>query len=140
VPEGGNVLKDETVRLQAFVAGRPDLEDLRCVTIWLEDKQEQLVLLTNNFKLAASTIAAMHWPLSVFTGPSRATLPGPGSRTEQRPTLWRSVDSQTPRPCSPACATSRSRSAGVFSFLLENYGWLSLDPFRRRSISGERSR
>jgi hypothetical protein len=69
VPEGGNVLKDETVRLQAFVAGRPDLEDLRCVTIWLEDKQEQLVLLTNNFKLAASTIAAIYkerWQIELF--------------------------------------------------------------------------
>jgi hypothetical protein len=38
VPEGKGVLKDHKVRLQAFVAGRPDLEDLRCVTIWLEDK------------------------------------------------------------------------------------------------------
>jgi hypothetical protein len=69
VPEGGNVLQDETVRLQAFVAGRPDLEDLRCVTIWLEDKQEELVLLTNNFKLAASTIAAIfkeRWQIELF--------------------------------------------------------------------------
>ena len=39
--------------LQPFVAGRPDLEDVRLVTIWLEDKQEELVLLTNNFELAA---------------------------------------------------------------------------------------
>jgi hypothetical protein len=69
VPEGTNVLRDETVRLQAFVAGRPDLEDLRCVTIWLEDKQEELVLLTNNFKLAASTIAAIYkerWQIELF--------------------------------------------------------------------------
>lgn len=69
VPEGGNVLRDETVRLQAFVAGRPDLEDLRCVTIWLEDKQQELVLLTNNFKLAASTIAAIYkerWQIELF--------------------------------------------------------------------------
>jgi Transposase DDE domain/Domain of unknown function (DUF4372) len=69
VPAGGNILKDETVRLQAFVAGRPDLEDLRCVTIWLEDKQEELVLLTNNFKLAAATIAAIYkerWQIELF--------------------------------------------------------------------------
>lgn len=69
VPEGSTVLKDQTVRLQAFVAGRPDLEDLRCVTIWLEDKQEELVLLTNNFKLAASTIAAIYkerWQIELF--------------------------------------------------------------------------
>jgi hypothetical protein len=69
VPAGSNVLKDETVRLQAFVAGRPDWEDLRCVTVWLEDKQEELVLLTNNFKLAASTIAAIYkerWQIELF--------------------------------------------------------------------------
>ena len=69
VPKGSNVLKDQKVRLQAFVAGRPDLEDLRMVTVWLEDKQEELVLLTNNFKLAASTIAAIYkerWQIELF--------------------------------------------------------------------------
>jgi hypothetical protein len=69
VPKGSNVLKDQKVRLQAFVAGRPDLEDLRMVTVWLEDKQEELLLLTNNFKLAASTIAAIYkerWQIELF--------------------------------------------------------------------------
>jgi hypothetical protein len=69
VPKGSNVLKDQKVRLQAFVAGRPDLEDLRMVTVWLEDKQEELVLLTNHFKLAASTIAAIYkerWQIELF--------------------------------------------------------------------------
>ena len=64
-----SVLTDQTVRLQAFVAGRPDLEDLRLVTVWLEDKQEKLVLLTNNFRLAASTIAAIYkqrWQIELF--------------------------------------------------------------------------
>lgn len=69
VPKGGSVLRDEIVRLQPFVAGRPDLDDLRCVTVWLEDKQEELVLLSNNFKLAASTIAAIYkerWQIELF--------------------------------------------------------------------------
>jgi len=69
VTPGGSVLTDQTVRLQAFVAGRPDLEDLRVVTVWLEDKQEKLVLLTNNFRLAASTIAAIYkqrWQIELF--------------------------------------------------------------------------
>ncbi len=68
-PKGNNVLKDQKVRLQAFVAGRPDLEDLRMVTVWLEDKQEELVLLTNHFELAASTIAAIYkerWQIELF--------------------------------------------------------------------------
>ena len=69
VPNRGKVRSDEIVRLQPFVAGRPDLEDLRCVTVWLEDKQEELVLLTNNFTLAASTIAAIYkerWQIELF--------------------------------------------------------------------------
>lgn len=69
VSKGTNVLKDQKVRLQAFVAGRPDLENLRMVTVWLEDKQEELVLLTNHFQLAASTIAAIYkerWQVELF--------------------------------------------------------------------------
>jgi hypothetical protein len=68
-PKGRHVLKDQKVRLQAFVAGRPDLEDLRMVTVWLEDKQEELVLLTNHFDLAAATIAAIYqerWQIELF--------------------------------------------------------------------------
>lgn len=69
VPKGKKVLKDQRVRLQAFVAGRPDLDDLRMVTVWLEDKQEELVLLTNHVELAASTIAAIYkerWQIELF--------------------------------------------------------------------------
>jgi hypothetical protein len=69
VPKGSNVLRDQKVRFQAFVAGRPDLEDLRMVTVWLEDKQEELLLLTNHFELAASTIAAIYkerWQIELF--------------------------------------------------------------------------
>jgi hypothetical protein len=67
VPQG--VMSDEIIRLQPFVAGRPDLDDMRRVVVWLEDKQEELVLLTNNFKLAASTIAAIYkerWQIELF--------------------------------------------------------------------------
>jgi len=69
VPTGGAVLQDEIIHLRPFEAGRPDLEDLRRVTVWLEDKQEELVLVTNNFKLAASTIAAIYkerWQVELF--------------------------------------------------------------------------
>lgn len=69
VPKGGKILSDEIIRVQPFVAGRPDLEDMRRVVVWLEDKQEELVLLTNNFKLAASTIAAIYqerWQIELF--------------------------------------------------------------------------
>jgi hypothetical protein len=69
VAKVGHILSDEIIRLQPFVAGRPDFEDMRRVVVWLEDKQEELVLLTNNFQLAASTIAAIYkerWQIELF--------------------------------------------------------------------------
>ena len=69
LPKNGVVLGDEIIRLRPFEAGRPDLEDLRRVVVWLEDKQQELVLLTNNFDLAASTIAAIYkqrWQIELF--------------------------------------------------------------------------
>jgi Transposase DDE domain/Domain of unknown function (DUF4372) len=69
VPKHSAVLRDEIIRLKPFDAGRPDLADLRLVTVWLEDKQEELELLTNHFSLAASTIAAIYkerWQIELF--------------------------------------------------------------------------
>ncbi len=69
LPGTGNVLRDEIIRLKPFEAGRPDLDDLRRVVVWLEDKQEQLELITNNLALAASTIAAIYkerWQIELF--------------------------------------------------------------------------
>jgi hypothetical protein len=69
VPKGGNVLRDETICLKPFQAGRPDLPDLRRIVVWLDDKLEELVILTNNFDLAASTIAAIYkqrWQIELF--------------------------------------------------------------------------
>jgi len=69
VPKSDNVRSDEIIHLKPFEAGRPDLPDLRRVVVWLEDKQQELVLLTNNFQLAASTIAAIYkerWQIELF--------------------------------------------------------------------------
>lgn len=69
VPKSGIVRSDEIIRLRPFEAGRPDLPDLRRIVVWLEDKKEELVILTNNFVLAASTIAAIYkqrWQIELF--------------------------------------------------------------------------
>jgi hypothetical protein len=69
VPKNGVVLSDEIIHLKPFEAGRPDLPDLRRIVVWLEDKKEELVILTNNFALAASTIAAIYkqrWQIELF--------------------------------------------------------------------------
>ena len=69
LPKSAKVLRDEIIRLNPLMAGRPDLPDLRRIVVWLEDKQEQLVLLTNHFELAASTIAEIYkqrWQIELF--------------------------------------------------------------------------
>jgi len=69
VPKNGNVRSDQIIHLKPFEAGRPDLPDLRRIVVWLEDKQEELVILTNNFELAAWTIASIYkqrWQIELF--------------------------------------------------------------------------
>src|ERR1700722_4796574 len=56
VSKGSHVLWDDIIQL----AGRPDLPLMRRVVIWREDKQVEVEFLTNNFTLAASTIAAIY--------------------------------------------------------------------------------
>jgi Transposase DDE domain/Domain of unknown function (DUF4372) len=69
VPVHGPVLADETVVHQPFEAGAKARQKLRRVVIWLEDKKQELVLITNNFTLGASTIAAIYkqrWQIELF--------------------------------------------------------------------------
>lgn len=68
VPEHGNVLKDEVIYL--FKLAAEDKECfLRRVEVWVEEKQETMVFVTNNLTLAASTIAAIYkerWQIELF--------------------------------------------------------------------------
>jgi hypothetical protein len=68
VPEKGNVLKDEVIVL--FKLAAEDKECfLRRIEVWVEEKQETMVFVTNNLKLAASTIAAIYkerWQIELF--------------------------------------------------------------------------
>ena len=68
VPERGNVLKDEVIVLMKLAA-----EDQECflrrIEVWVEEKQETMVFVTNHLKLAASTIAAIYkdrWKIELF--------------------------------------------------------------------------
>jgi hypothetical protein len=68
-PKGLNVLKDEVGEFHIWHAGRKIVHSYRKVTVWVEEKQEEMVLLTNNFKLAARTIAAIYkerWQVESF--------------------------------------------------------------------------
>lgn len=68
VPENGNVLNDEVVYLFKLAAAGKECF-LRRVEVWVEEKQETMVFLSNNLHLAASTIAAIYkerWQLELF--------------------------------------------------------------------------
>ena len=68
VPEGTSILRDEVVLLCSQQDIGPEAR-LRRVEVWVEEKNESMVFLTNNFKLAASTIAAIYkerWQIELF--------------------------------------------------------------------------
>lgn len=67
-PQNRNVLKDQIVLLRSSKLAGGELK-LRLVTIWNEEKQEEMEFLTNNVKLGASTIAAIYrdrWQIELF--------------------------------------------------------------------------
>jgi len=69
VPGGSTVLSDEIIEFNVFQAGRTIKRQYRRVKVSIEEKDEPLVLLTNNLKLAASTIAAIYkerWQIELF--------------------------------------------------------------------------
>jgi hypothetical protein len=68
VPENGNVLKDEVVYLFKLAAEGKECF-LRRVEVWVEERQETMVFITNNLNLAARTIAAIYkerWQIELF--------------------------------------------------------------------------
>jgi len=69
VPRGSNVRKDQLIRLNPLMAAAPCPEDLRLVTVWDEENQREIELLTNELKLSAATISAIYkerWQIELF--------------------------------------------------------------------------
>lgn len=68
VREGADIIRDEVIVLDS--EKDPDkLMQRRRIEVWLEDKQETIAFVTNNLKLAASTIAAIYrdrWQIELF--------------------------------------------------------------------------
>ena len=64
------ILSDQEVILPGWrQVGKEGLRGLRRIEVWLEDKQEVMVLLTNHPRLAASTIAEIYrkrWEIETF--------------------------------------------------------------------------
>lgn len=68
VPEGSNVIRDEVILLTAQQEVGAEAF-LRRIEVWVEEKQETMVFVTNNMKLAAATIAAIYkerWQIELF--------------------------------------------------------------------------
>ena len=68
VPEGSNILRDEVILLCSQQDAGAEAR-LRRVEVWVEEKDEAMVFITNNFRLAASTIAAIYkerWQIELF--------------------------------------------------------------------------
>ena len=68
VPDRGNVLKDEVIFLFKLAADRQECF-LRRIEVWVEEKQEIMVFITNHLGLAASTVAAIYkerWQIELF--------------------------------------------------------------------------
>lgn len=68
VPAKGNILKDQIIFFHS--QAEPSAEYFfRLVEVWLEDKQESVIFLTNNLEFAATTIAAIYkdrWQVELF--------------------------------------------------------------------------
>jgi len=63
------VVKDEIVSLSGFYSEENYPDELRRIEFYDEERDKKLVFVTNNFKLAASTIAAIYksrWQIELF--------------------------------------------------------------------------
>src|SRR5260370_10049150 len=68
VTENSNVIRDEVIVLVSQQEVGPEAR-LRRIEVWVEEKNESMVFVTNNMKLAASTIAAIYkerWQIELF--------------------------------------------------------------------------
>ena len=69
VPECGNVLRDEEIELTGYYAKQKCPHRLRRIVVWDEQKDREIVLLSNHLEFAASTIAAIYkdrWQIELF--------------------------------------------------------------------------
>ena len=69
VPTNKNIISDETIQLTGYAAQKECPVPLRKVVVWDDINNKEIVLLTNNFKLVASTISAIYkdrWEIELF--------------------------------------------------------------------------
>ena len=75
VPKHRSILADEVIRLTGVNAPK-DLR-LRRIVVWIEEKKDTLLLLTNHLEFGATTIAAIYkerWEIEIFFKELKQTL------------------------------------------------------------------
>lgn len=68
-PQGGSILADEIIELSSEQARRDCPHRLRCIVVWDEENQREIVLLTNHLTFGATTLAAIYrerWKIELF--------------------------------------------------------------------------
>ena len=69
IPVNRSIVKDEIIRFSGFYSQDKCPYDLRLVTVWIEEKNETMAFVTNNFDLGSTTIAAIYkdrWKIEIF--------------------------------------------------------------------------
>jgi hypothetical protein len=69
VPVNGNILKDQFIHLHGFYSKKKCPHELRMVVLQDPETKERFTFITNNMKLAASTIASIYkdrWQIELF--------------------------------------------------------------------------
>ena len=69
IPRNKNILKDQIIKLEGFYSKKKCPYYLRLVEKWDPENKESVVFVTNNIRLAASTIAAIYkdrWQIETF--------------------------------------------------------------------------
>ena len=69
IPAIKNIISDETIQFTGYVAKKECPVSLRKVVVWDDLNNKEIILLTNNMKLAASTISAIYkdrWEIELF--------------------------------------------------------------------------
>jgi transposase len=69
VTQNGNIVADQTIRFTGPTTSLKYPKSLRRVVVWDEEKQQEVEFLTNNFRLAASTISRIYrdrWQIEIF--------------------------------------------------------------------------
>ena len=69
IPQNRNILRDEIIRLTGLGARKNCPHLLRRIVVWNDEKQEEIVLLTNHLDFGATTIAAIYkdrWEIEIF--------------------------------------------------------------------------